>query len=265
MTLPSLTHRLCLVAVVACLLGTGAAGAAAPADAVPRLPRSTVFDGTPRVGALFDSADGSLNGEFCTAAVVDSPGRDLVLTAAHCVVAPGSGKADDNLMFVPGYLSGRAPYGRWRVRKAVVDIRWSRHGDPDYDVAFLTTVPLDGASRVQDAVGAEHIRFGPLPSRIPVAPVASVGYPWHGPRPVHCRNRLRRYSGSQLEFDCPGMPRGTSGSPLLTGVDATGSGPGTAVGVIGGYQTGGATDDISYSPYFGPGIAAVYRTAIAQG
>ncbi|QMU68007.1 serine protease [Streptacidiphilus sp. P02-A3a] len=262
MTLPSLTRRLRPVAVVACLLGAGAAATAAPSDAVPRLPRSTVFDGTPRVGALFDSPDGSLNGEFCTAAVVDSPGRDLVLTAAHCTVAPGSGKADSDLMFVPGYVSGRTPYGRWRVRRAVVDSRWSRDGDPDYDVAFLTTVPLDGTDRVQDAVGAEHVGFGRLPSR---TRVVSVGYPWHTRRPVYCRNRLRRHGGSQLEFDCPGMPRGTSGSPLLTGVDATGSGPGTAVGVIGGYQAGGATDDISYSPYFGPGIAAVYRAATAQG
>ena len=262
MTHPSLTHRLRLVTVVACLLGTGTAVTAAPAQAAPRLPRSTVFDGTPRVGALFSSADGSLNGEFCTAAVVDSPGRDLLLTAAHCVVAPGSGKATGDLMFVPGYDADRAPYGRWRVREAVVDTRWARHGDPDYDVAFLTTVPMDRPGRVQDAVGAEHIGFGPLPGQ---TPVVSVGYPWHGPRPVHCRNRLRRRSGSQLEFDCPGMPRGTSGSPLLTGVDATGSGTGTAVGVIGGYQAGGVTDDISYSPYFGPGIASVYRNALAQG
>jgi hypothetical protein len=33
------------------------------------------------------------------------------------------------------------------------------------------------------------------------------------------------------------------------------------VGAIGGYQAGGFTADLSYSPGFGPDIAALYRTA----
>jgi hypothetical protein len=57
----------------------------------------------------------------------------------------------------------------------------------------------------------------------------------------------------------------TSGGPLLTGAGPTGSGRGTVVGVIGGYQAGGATPDVSYSAYFGRDIAAVYRTALGQG
>ena len=263
-----------LAAAVACLLGTAAAVIPAPAGAAAlssqdalaavRLPRSTAFDGTPRVGALFGGLGNSLDGDFCTASVVDSPGHDLLLTAAHCVVAPGSGSARSDLVFVPGFVSGRAPYGRWTVRKAVVDNRWAAHGDPDYDVAFLTTAPAGHQGRVQDVVGAEHLGFGPQPAR-PTAVAVAVGYPWHSGRPVHCRNRLQPHGAGQLEFDCPGLPMGTSGSPLLTGVDPTGSGPGTVVGVIGGYQAGGVTENVSYSPCFGPGIAAVYRAALAQG
>jgi len=34
--------------------------------------------------------------------------------------------------------------------------------------------------------------------------------------------------------------------------------------VIGGYQEGGATDDVSYSPYFGARIKALYERALAE-
>ncbi|MEY9968656.1 V8-like Glu-specific endopeptidase [Streptacidiphilus sp. MAP12-16] len=225
-------------------------------------PASTAFGGVARVGALFSSSGGRLTHHFCSAAVIDSPGRDLVVTAAHCAVSPGRGRARRGLVFVPGYHDGVRPYGEWAVSRVTTDVRWSAEGDPDYDVAFLTTVPIGGGSRrVQDAVGSEAIGF----NRARGARAVGVGYPSSSERPVHCRSTLRRYGASQLEFDCPGMPGGTSGGPLLTGTGATGSGRGTVVGTIGGYQAGGDTDDISYSAYFGSRIAAVYRTAVLQG
>ena len=264
--------RVRLALAVAFLLGVGATVTAGPAGAEPRpeaagparpgAQQSVAFGGTPRVGALFSTSGGALTGNFCTAAVVASPDRDLLVTAAHCLVAPGSGKARDDLLFVPGYASGRAPYGRWSVRKVVVDSHWAHRGDPDYDVAFLTTAPVGREGRVQDVVGAEDIAFD---ARAVGVSAVAVGYPWHGGRPVRCQSRLLRHSSSQLQFDCPGLPMGTSGGPLLAGVDATGSGPGRVLGVIGGYQQGGDTDDISYSPYFGPAVEALYRSATTQG
>jgi V8-like Glu-specific endopeptidase len=264
MTHHSLTYRLRLAVVVALLSCSAADLLPAPAVAAPPVsfPEASAYAGTPRVGALFSARNGSLEGHFCTASVVDSPHRDLLVTAAHCVVAPGSGKARDDMVFVPGYRAGHCPYGRWTVRTAVVDRRWARSGDPDYDVAFLTTTPIGQERQVEDAVGAEAATFAASHRQ---STAVAVGYPTSSQWPVHCAGRLHHLSSSQLEFDCAGLTTGTSGGPLLTGVDQTGSGPGALVGVIGGYQTGGATDDISYSPSFGPGIAAVYRTAVAQG
>ena len=37
------------------------------------------------------------------------------------------------------------------------------------------------------------------------------------------------------------------------------------LGVIGGYEDGGTTPDVSYSPYFGDAVQALYRRAIATG
>jgi hypothetical protein len=76
---------------------------------------------------------------------------------------------------------------------------------------------------------------------------------------------LRRFGQHQLEFDCPGLPGGTSGGPMLVGTDATARSRGAVAGVIGGYQQGGDTDDVSYSAYFGPAVAAVYRAALKHG
>jgi V8-like Glu-specific endopeptidase len=248
-------------AALSALLCAGAVLAPGSADAAVMQHRSTAFSGTSRVGALFSTSHGRLASHFCTASVVDSRSRDLLVTAAHCVVAPGSGRATNGLVFIPGYHAGQEPYGRWAVRKAIVDYRWSAHGDPDHDVAFLTTAPVGRGGRVQDAVGAEAIAF----NRAVRDRAVAIGYPVGSGRPVRCGSRLRRFTGSQVEFDCRGLPGGTSGGPLLTGAGPTGAGRGTVVGVIGGYQSGGATADVSYSSYFGRDIAAVYRTALGQG
>ncbi len=48
---------------------------------------------------------------------------------------------------------------------------------------------------------------------------------------------------------------------MLTDVDP-GTGLGTLIGVIGGYQQGGATDSVSYAVRFGPSVAALYQQAI---
>jgi hypothetical protein len=57
-----------------------------------------------------------------------------------------------------------------------------------------------------------------------------------------------------------GFAPGTSGTPWLTGYDPT-TGTWAVVGVIGGFQEGGDTHDVSYSPYFGPAVEHLYGQA----
>jgi hypothetical protein len=42
------------------------------------------------------------------------------------------------------------------------------------------------------------------------------------------------------------------------------SGLGVVIGVIGGYEQGGDTPSVSYSPRFGRAVAALYRAAVGQ-
>src|SRR6266705_1939493 len=108
-----------------------AVAAATPARPVPVSGRP--FEGTPAVGALFEVTPGGPGRHFCTAAVVASPVKNLVITAAHCV----SGRRPGDLAFVPGYRNGSRPYGTWIARRIVVDSGWADHRNPNRDVAFL--------------------------------------------------------------------------------------------------------------------------------
>ncbi|WP_170026557.1 trypsin-like serine peptidase [Actinomadura oligospora] len=229
----------------------GAAGSVKPPESSSR-----TFDGLPAVGALFatDSA-GKLTDHTCTASVVDSPGRNLLVTAAHCV-GGGSRRGDLGVAFAPGYRNGQTPYGVWRAVAFYDPPEWASSGDEDSDVAFLQVKDASGGDkRVQDVAGAMTLEAdGPVSGRARV-----VGYPSSVERPVACRNRVEPYSATQLRFTCAGFPNGTSGGPFLAGDDEK-----TLVGVIGGHEEGGSTPDVSYSVTFGSKVKDLYQTASAS-
>ncbi|MBV8432229.1 MAG: trypsin-like serine protease [Solirubrobacterales bacterium] len=209
------------------------------------------FAGTPAVGALFTTTGGKLDGHFCTASVVDSPHGDLVVTAAHCM----SGAAAD-VVFVPGYHHGVAPYGIWTVTRIYEDKAWASAGDPDDDIAFLQVGQPGSIVPIEDVTGAEQLQTG-LPAR---QLVEVIGYPNTTSVPIACRNWTREPMSDQLEFDCGGYTDGTSGGPFLADVNPL-TGQGAVIGVIGGYEQGGDLPQISYSATFGANVAALYRTA----
>jgi V8-like Glu-specific endopeptidase len=212
------------------------------------------FAGTPAVGALFTASAGKLGQHFCSASVINSPHGDLVITAAHCVTGTSG-----TVVFVPGYDSGKAPYGIWDVTKVYVDQAWKSSQNPDDDVAILKVGQPGSSVPVEDVTGAEKLATGePADHEL----VEVIGYPDTSNQPVVCRNYLKEPMTDQLEFDCGGYPDGTSGGPFLTKVSAK-SGQGTVIGVIGGYQQGGDTPQVSYSAVLGADVAALYKTAVA--
>jgi V8-like Glu-specific endopeptidase len=240
------------------LLLAGLTLAAALWPAAPTAMATSVpFSGTPAVGALFSAAsDGLLGPHFCTASVVDSPGGDLLMTAAHCVQGY-SASAPAGLVFVPGYDQGSAPYGLWQVTRIFVDRAWASEADPDDDVAFLT-VAQPSSTTLQRVTGAESLAIGQ-----PAAGVLRViGYPEDQDQPIQCDNRVSSFSASQMQFNCKGFTNGTSGSPLLAGLNPA-TGTGTVIGVIGGYQQGGDTPDVSYAAALRGNVQALYDQAVA--
>jgi V8-like Glu-specific endopeptidase len=219
------------------------------------------FSGVAAVGALFreDSA-GQLGQHFCTASVVSSPAGDLALTAAHCVTGGNALTAGGTLVFVPGYANGRAPYGIWRVTAVYTDAAWQSSQDPNDDFAFLRLALAPDGVPIEDITGAETLGTS-WPAH---AYVRVIGYPDGAAEPVWCENWTTSFSPSQLQFDCGGYTDGTSGSPFLADASPS-TGQGIVIGLIGGYHQGGDTPSVSYSAAFGAAMAALFKTAEADG
>ncbi|GAA4524578.1 trypsin-like serine peptidase [Amycolatopsis samaneae] len=220
--------------------GTATAGAlphvAPAANTAPAA--SGLAVASPAVGALFSGGR-----HFCSASVVHSGAGDVVLTAAHCV----SGRS--GLTFAPGYHDGVAPSGQWQVTGVFVAPGWTASADPDLDFAFLT-VHRPGESRpVESLTGANTLGTG----RGFVNAVTLTGYPDTTDAPVVCRNTTTQFGAYQQRIACPGFPDGTSGGPWVTDT-------GFVVGVIGGYQQGGNSPDVSYSAYFDADIQNLFST-----
>ena len=215
------------------------------------------FSGTPAVGALFYRQGGRLE-HFCTASVVRSRHQDLLATAAHCMAGRKLAPAGA-VIFAPGYHDGVFPYGQWVVRAAYTDRRWRAGHDPDDDVAFL----LAGRAgrHIQKTTGGETLVTGAgLPQEVRV-----MGYPDSSRLPVFCDAAARafnRHHLRQMVFFCTDYTNGTSGGPFLAHVSGA-TDTGRLIGVIGGYEQGGFTPDVSYSARFGGGVAALFKAAQA--
>ena len=216
------------------------------------------FGGTPAVGALFSRHGGQLE-HFCTASVVRSKHENLLVTAAHCMQGRKLAPAG-TVVFAPGYHNGVFPYGQWVVRAVYTDQRWQASQDPDDDVAFH--VAGRAGRRIQRYTGAETlVTSARLPQEVRV-----MGYPDSSSVPVFCDAAARAYDKNhlrQMVFYCTDYTNGTSGGPFLARISGA-TDTGRLIGVIGGYERGGLTPDVSYSARFGTSIALLFAAAQAS-
>ncbi|MEU6553199.1 trypsin-like peptidase domain-containing protein [Streptomyces sp. NPDC046915] len=252
----SVTSRPSLLSVVVLLALTSASVAAA--DDGPGPFGVTVVDAvnreSARVGALFDADRvGKLaGGHFCTASVVHSAHGNLIATAAHCVDGDDGG----DVVFVPGYRDGKAPYGVWKVTRRFLPDGWSKEQDEDSDVAFAVVEGVGGerGKRIEDIVGGNH--FAPRTATGATA-VTVTGYPNAQETPISCTNKPSVHSDTQQRISCPDFTGGTSGSPWVNGDHEV-------VGILGGHEQGGETADISYSVVLGAEAAELYADAASD-
>src|SRR5580692_4171982 len=149
-----------------------AAGEAAAKRGIP-------FSGTAAVGALFTrKATGKLGSHFCTASVVNSPGENLLITAAHCMARRSLGPTT-GVVFAPGYHNGKFPHGTWTITATYVNTGWERHQNPNDDVAFL--VAGRPGTHIQRHTGAETLMTDEPPQVVQV-----IGYPDRTNEPITC-------------------------------------------------------------------------------
>jgi hypothetical protein len=238
-----------VIGAIGLLLGLG--GFQGAGATVPPVPVAHQVTTVPATGALFYPSVLGLvpllgGPHFCTASVVDSPTRDLLVTAAHCVFGTGA-----SIEFAPLLHDSVLPAGVWDVTRIYIDPAWTASFDPRHDVAFLRVAP-HGGTRVQDVVGG-HRLGGPTPGQ----PVNVSGYPMgSGGRPITCTAPLSQVDGYSA-IGCAGFGNGTSGGPWVQG--------GQVVGVIGGLEQGGCSPDVEYSTPFGAAVRSLFARAVAGG
>nr|WP_237533558.1 FG-GAP-like repeat-containing protein [Streptomyces sp. SID685] len=227
------------------------------------------FLGIKSVGVLFsykeEPTTGQLRAHSCSASVVDSPGHNLILTAAHC-------SGGHHSVFVPNYDNsktlGTQHYGFFRIDTWFTDPRYdhanAKDRSSDLDFSFAALANSSSGEKVQNVVGANRLLRTPSFNN----DVTMVGYPKKehdsADRAVRCPTQTWALPNLyQIQAICHGMYGGTSGGPWFSKVDwATGTGD--IIGNVGGYNGGGNdanVDWLTYSPVHGDQFFRLYDDA----
>ncbi|WP_433231424.1 trypsin-like serine peptidase [Micromonospora sp. CA-248260] len=227
------------------------------------------------VGRLFFTDHGE--DTSCTATVLDSANRSTVVTAAHCVnntdLIGEDNQWSANVLFIPGYRDGRAPYGRFVGRLSVAPSTWLLNDQIEslydsYDQAFVVLHPNSDGRRVQDAVGAaQRIGYDVPGARV----VHQFGYPrassdetrqglpeYTGERLAYCAGRAVEQQATEEWPEPPGqwgtecvMGGGSSGGPRFATLDRR-----TGLGIVVGDNSHGYLPEKRYlvGPQFSTAI-----------
>jgi V8-like Glu-specific endopeptidase len=126
-------------------------------------------------------------------------------------------------VFVPGYVNGDDPYGRWPVIGGSIAGGYTEDNDDQADdTGFLVVARDDDGRDITTAVGASPVLFDQ-----PLVKEGTVyGYPaakrFTGESVQRCRGVFQRESDEQINLPCD-MKEGVSGGPIFAGDDATGA------------------------------------------
>ncbi|WP_026537845.1 trypsin-like serine peptidase [Arthrobacter sp. 9MFCol3.1] len=211
----------------------------------------------PHIGKVFFTLGGT--NYVCSGNSVSSGNKSTVSTAGHCV-NEGPGAFATKFTFVPAYLNGAAPYGKWTARALYAPTQWSSSGDMTYDTGFAVMSTLNG-QYLSDVVGGSGLQFNAARGLT----YKSYGYPAAAP---FNGESLKSCSGTATndpynpQFNTQGIPcnmtGGSSGGPWFIGTSAS------------GYQNSinsygyGSNSTKMYGPYWGSVIQQAYTTAAAS-
>ena len=209
------------------------------------------------IGKVFFTMGGS--NYVCSGNSVTATNKSTVSTAGHCV-NEGPGAFATNFVFVPAYLNGAAPYGKWAAKALYTTPQWSSAGDMQYDTGFAVVSPLNGQN-LSDVVGSSGVQFNAARGLT----YKSYGYPaaspFDGQSLVSCTGPASN-DPTNPQFNAQGIPcdmtGGSSGGPWFIGTSSS------------GYQNSinsygyGTRSTVMYGPYWGSVIQQAYATAAAS-
>lgn len=250
---------------------------------------STIFPNSAN-GKLFGTFEVKINPhEFkredyvCSASVVESPKApppkpgetpprsNVVVTAGHCAIDPETGtKTNSEMIFIPGYRNGTAPYGVWHAEFFTTTETWKNTAkagsrpNEGGDVAFIGLSDNSEGDSIEEVVGSLGIAFDQACNQT----YTQFGYPAEAPYGGELLySHTTGYAGADTTGGFLPVPmkiasdftRGASGGPWAVGV-----GPGTPK-VLSltayGYEN---QPGYLYGPYFGEAAKKAYGAAFEK-
>lgn len=185
----------------------------------------------------------------CSAATVNSNGKNMVFTAGHCVHDGDGGNwvRVDTWRFMAGYRHGAPPERQFSARTLVTLVGWARDGDNAYDAAVVVLNRNSSGQRAVDVVGGNGLRTGGAYDQFHTIygypgnlDNGQIQYTWQG-----LTGRSIVFPG-EMSFQ-GNLPKGTSGGPWH--LDYVDNPNGYGLGYIHGVTSHG-NDTWNYSPYF---------------
>ena len=163
-------------------------------------------------GKVFSTYNGTTY--VCSGSAINSPNKSLVLTAGHCVHEGKGGGWHTDIVFVPAYYNGEAPYGYWNAKNIMTFKGWTDKSDFSRDQAFFTVYPRRGKTLV-DTVGGNGLsyNYGHNQSNVRIWGWPAA-YPFNGEVPYYCdgNTRKRNFLSGDMLMRCDMTP-GASGGP----------------------------------------------------
>jgi V8-like Glu-specific endopeptidase len=212
------------------------------------------------IGKVFFTLAGS--NYVCSGNAVVSTNKSTVSTAGHCV-NEGPGAFATNFIFVPAYLNGVAPYGKWTAKALYAPAQWSGSGDMQYDTGFAVMNTLNG-NYLSDVVNESGVEFNAARGLT----YKSYGYP--AASPFNGESLKSCYGPASNDPNNPqfltqgiscDMTGGSSGGPwFIQASPATGaSGLQNSINSYGYNRS-----PVMYGPYWGTVIQQTYASAAAS-
>lgn len=201
---------------------------------------------------FFHKASG---GDFaCSASALNSPSKQLVITAGHCVHTGRGGTWVQNWVFIPRYRSGNRPFGTFAAKQFRTFVAWINNSDLSRDVGMVTTWPLNG-NKVVNVVGGNGLNWN-WPKNVGIT---IMGYPGNlsgGEIQWVCQGTTFDGGGSTIALKC-NFGGGSSGGPWMMSFDNN-TGRGQTDGVMSTLDSTG----VNRASYFDNAVKAMFD---AQG
>jgi hypothetical protein len=243
---------------------------------------STLFPNSAN-GKLFGTYEVRINAhEFkredyvCSASVVaptegSASASDVVLTAGHCAIDPETGtKTNSEMIFIPGYRNGTAPYGVWPAEFFTTTETWKNTAkagsrpNEGGDVAFIGLSDNSEGEAIETVVGSLGIGFDQVCNQT----YTQFGYPAEAPYSGELLySHTTGYAGADTTGGFLPVPlkiasdftRGASGGPWAVGV---GTGAPTVLSLTAySYES---QPGYLYGPYFGEAAKKAYGAAFGK-